>query len=140
MEDEPKPSLIKILMKLVEKNDKRITDVENGLFLNDARDNERDKKIEQFGIDIRQNTTTINTLVDQLGGENGMIQTVTKVNNSMNKSAGFLAFAALASLAVAGWLFWMSMSMQSVLFDMVELTAKQVVQIDNLEKRLSDGG
>ncbi len=140
MTDEPKPSLVNLLMKMVESNNERLNAVENGLLLNDERDAERDKTLERFEVEIRQNTTTTNMLVEQLGGEDGIIQTVKAVNKSNNISAGFMAFGGLVGLGVAGWLFWMALSMQSIMFDMVELTAKQVVQIENLEKRLSDGG
>lgn len=117
-----------LIVTTLEQHEARLTKLETGLILNDERDKDRDKKLERFEKEIRQNTTTINMLNDTLGGDTGLIETTKKTRDSMNKSAGFLAFVGVAILTVGGWFFWMSMEnqkeMKSIIKDLSALKAK----------------
>jgi len=117
-----------LIVTTLEHHEERLRALETGLILNDERDADRDKKLERFEKEIRQNTTTINMLNDTLGGDTGLIETTKKTRDSMNKSAGFLAFVGVAILTVGGWFFWMSMEnqkeMKSIIKDLSALKAK----------------
>ena len=92
-----------IIVTTIENHGKRITDLETRMTLNEERDSHRDKQIESNTKAIMQMNTSVNQMLDTLGGERGLIESVRSTERNQNKAAGFLAFAGLVSLTLAGW-------------------------------------
>ena len=80
-----------IIVTTIENHGKRITDLETRMTLNEERDSHRDKQIESNTKAIMQMNTSVNQMLDTLGGETGLIQSVRSTERNQNKAAGFLA-------------------------------------------------
>ena len=99
-----------IIVTTIENHGKRITDLETRMTLNEERDSHRDKQIEALTKEINQSVTATNMLIETVSGENGLIQSVKdtredhkRTEKNQNKAAGFLAFAGLVAITLAGW-------------------------------------
>lgn len=100
MDEKNSPSII---VTTLEGHGKRITDLETRMTLNEERDKHRDVQIEANTKAINQMNTSVNQMLDTLGGDNGLIQSIKSTERNQNKSAGFLAFAGFVALTLAGW-------------------------------------
>ena len=94
-----------IIVSTIESHGKRITDLETRMTLNEERDSHRDKQIESNTKAIMQMNTSVNQMLDTLGGESGLIESVRATEKNQNRAAGFLAFAGLVVLTVSGWMY-----------------------------------
>lgn len=94
-----------IIVTTIENHGKRITDLETRMTLNEERDSHRDKQIESNTKAIMQMNTSVNQMLDTLGGESGLIESVRATEKNQNRAAGFLAFAGLVVLTVSGWMY-----------------------------------
>lgn len=113
-----------MIVQTLENLENRVRTLENGLILNEERDKRRDEDVEGLRKEVRQNTTTLNTLAETLGGDYGLISTTERNRDSFNKSAGVLAFVGVVVFTIAGWGFWTLNGYSENLMAMVEKVAK----------------
>lgn len=92
-----------LIARQIENHEKRINTLEMRITLNEEKDSFRDAQIEKLSKELHQNTTSVNTMLDTLGGENGLISSVRTTEKNQNRSAGFLAFAGAVLLTLGGW-------------------------------------
>lgn len=117
-----------IITRQIENHEKRINNLEVRMSLNEEKDKFRDEQIDKLSKELHQNTTSINTMLDTLGGEHGLISAVRTTEKNQNRSAGFLAFAGAVLLTLGGWGYSMLISQSDKMYeqakDLASLKAK----------------
>ncbi len=106
---EDKQSNSNLILDMLKRHEEQISLLKNGLILNEERDKRRDEDIIELRKEVRQNTTSINTLLDAIGGENGLVNVTDRTRADMNKTTGVLALVSVIGLTIGGWFFYQYM-------------------------------